>query len=84
MAECALSFLSSATMPIQLETKYIQPADPSLPPLALQVTHLVGSYMIWIGTTDEAEENVRMAPTRGSLVRDWACAMPPTSVRMLG
>ena len=67
-------------MSIQLETKYIAPADPSLPALVLQYTHLVNSCMIWVGTTDEPEENAHLAPMQGSLVRDWACAMPPLTV----
>ena len=68
-------------MSIHVETKYIPPTEPSLPALVLQCTQLVGSCMIWIGTTDETEENARLVPQQGSLARDWACAMPPTSVR---
>ncbi|KAF7792345.1 hypothetical protein EIP86_003381 [Pleurotus ostreatoroseus] len=66
-------------MPIHVETKYIAPADSTLPALALQATHLVNSYMIWIGCTDVPEESVQLAPLRGSLAKDWACAMPPSS-----
>lgn len=78
------SLLPPATMPIHVETKHIAPTDPTLPALALQATHLIDSYMVWIGFTDVPEENVQLAPLRGSLVKDWACAMPPSSVRRLG
>ena len=78
------SLLPPALMPIHVEPKYIAPADSTLPALALQATHLVNSYMIWIGCTDVPEESVQLAPLRGSLAKDWACAMPPSSVRPLG
>ncbi|GJE95494.1 PAC4 domain-containing protein [Phanerochaete sordida] len=51
---------------VSVHARFVPPAEPSLPPLALQVTRLVGSYML--------------APLRGSLTRDWTCAMPPTSI----
>ena len=62
---------------ISVETKYIAPSGPSLPALVVQVTRLVDSYMLWIGTTSEAEENVKLAPLQGCLAKDWACGMPP-------
>ena len=65
---------------IGVETKYIAPPDYSFPALALQVTRLAGSYMIWVGTTDESAEDIENAPLYGSLCRDWACAMPPLQV----
>ncbi|KZP18726.1 hypothetical protein FIBSPDRAFT_791626 [Athelia psychrophila] len=63
---------------ITVETKYLPPSEPSLPALALQITSLVGSYMLWIGTTDPAAgpDAAAQAPLHGSLARDWACAMP--------
>ncbi|EKM54417.1 uncharacterized protein PHACADRAFT_97648 [Phanerochaete carnosa HHB-10118-sp] len=64
---------------VSVHARFVPPADPSLPPLALQVTQLVGSYMIWVGSTEETAENVQLAPLRGALTRDWTCAMPPTS-----
>jgi len=69
---------STTSSPIHVRVKYIAPAHPALPPLALQITALTGSYMVWIGTTEESEENVHLAASRGSLLRDWACAMPPS------
>lgn len=65
---------------VHVYTKYVPPTEPALPPLALQVTQLVGSYMIWVGATEEPAEKVEYAPLRGALTRDWVCAMPPTSV----
>lgn len=65
---------------IRVHTKYVAPPEPSLPALALQVTQLVGSYMVWVGATEESPENAQLATARGALTRDWACAMPPTSV----
>jgi proteasome assembly chaperone 4 len=62
---------------ISVETKYIASSDSSLPALGLQVTRLVDSYMIWIGSTEVAAEEVHNAPLHGCLSRDWACAMPP-------
>ncbi|EPQ57310.1 hypothetical protein GLOTRDRAFT_58578 [Gloeophyllum trabeum ATCC 11539] len=72
--------MSSTTAPsIHVETKYVPPSDSTLPALALQVTRLVGSYMLWVGTTEGPSEEVDTAPLHGSLAKDWACAMPPIS-----
>lgn len=71
------------TTSIKVETKVIHSVEPSLPALALQITTMVDSYMLWIGTTDTSPEDVPKAPLQGNLARDWACAMPPTSVRIL-
>ncbi|KIJ19173.1 hypothetical protein PAXINDRAFT_69942 [Paxillus involutus ATCC 200175] len=57
-------------------TRYIPPPEPTLPALALHVTSLVDSYMLWAGVTEEPPETVQNAPRSGSLCRDWACAMP--------
>ncbi|KIK97798.1 hypothetical protein PAXRUDRAFT_135570 [Paxillus rubicundulus Ve08.2h10] len=57
-------------------TRYIPPAEPTLPALALHVTSLVDSYMLWVGVTEEPPETVENAPRSGALCRDWACAMP--------
>jgi proteasome assembly chaperone 4 len=65
---------------ISVETRFIPSADSSLPSLALQVSCLVDSYMIWIGTTECVPEDVHKAASQGSLTRDWACAMPPVTV----
>ncbi|KZT72120.1 hypothetical protein DAEQUDRAFT_749560 [Daedalea quercina L-15889] len=61
---------------IAVETRFVPPSDPTLPPLAIQVTQLLESYMLWVGTTEDAVEEVRNAPFKGHLARDWACAMP--------
>jgi proteasome assembly chaperone 4 len=68
---------------ISVQTKYLPASDPSLPALALQVTRLVDSYMLWVGTTERSLEDVSIAPSEGSLARDWACAMPPNTVCLL-
>ncbi|KAJ3473505.1 hypothetical protein NLI96_g12970 [Meripilus lineatus] len=62
---------------MHVESKYIPPSQRSLPALALQITQLSGSYMVWIGTTTCTTETVDKAAMQGSLLRDWACAMPP-------
>ncbi|KZT10956.1 uncharacterized protein LAESUDRAFT_741287 [Laetiporus sulphureus 93-53] len=67
---------------ISFRTRHVRPADPSLPALALQVTHLIDSYMLWVGTTDETAEEVYKAPLQGNLARDWACAMPARDLNM--
>jgi len=64
---------------ITQEIKYFAPSDANLPALVLQITRLVGSYMLWIGTTDVQPENAEAAVSRGRLCQDWACSMPPTS-----
>ncbi|KAG0701332.1 hypothetical protein DFH29DRAFT_927344 [Suillus ampliporus] len=61
---------------ISVTSKYVAPSDPSLPALALQITSLVGSYMIWVGATNQPPESVHHAAHSGVLCRDWACAMP--------
>ena len=61
---------------ISVSSNYIAPSDPSLPALALQITSLVDSYMIWVGATNQPPESVQNAARSGSLCRDWACAMP--------
>ncbi|KAH0827369.1 hypothetical protein J3R83DRAFT_4018 [Lanmaoa asiatica] len=63
---------------IEVRTKYIAPTEATLPALGVHVTRLVDSYMIWVGVTEETAETVEDAPRRGSLCRDWACAMPST------
>ncbi|GLB37582.1 putative proteasome assembly chaperone 4 [Lyophyllum shimeji] len=68
---------SETTASISVEVKYLTPSDPSLPALALQVTRLVDSYMLWIGTTEVPLNDVDKAATQSSLCKDWACAMPP-------
>ncbi|KAL4074244.1 hypothetical protein V8B97DRAFT_1931238 [Scleroderma yunnanense] len=61
---------------IKTRTIYISPSDRELPALALQVTSLTDSYMVWLGVTEEPPEAVKNAARSGSLCRDWACAMP--------
>lgn len=63
---------------IDVSTKYIAPAEAALPALAVHITRLVDSYMIWVGATEETAETVGDAPRTGSLCGDWACAMPST------
>ncbi|KAH7911983.1 hypothetical protein BJ138DRAFT_1084495 [Hygrophoropsis aurantiaca] len=64
------------TSAIRIKTICILPSDPSLPALALRITSLVDSYMLWVGVTDQPAENIENAPPSGSLCKDWACAMP--------
>lgn len=61
---------------ITVRTRYIGPAEPTLPGLGVHITRLVDSYMIWVGVTAETAETVEDAPRSGSLCKDWACAMP--------
>ncbi|KAI0256279.1 hypothetical protein BJV78DRAFT_1118015 [Lactifluus subvellereus] len=62
---------------IRVETRYFSASGTSSPALALQVTCLEDSYMLWIGVTEETEENADRATMRGHLGKDWAVAMPP-------
>lgn len=66
-------------MSISTVTKYLPPGDPTMPGLALQITQLVDSYMIWVGVA-ESSEGVERASVEGKLCQDWACAMPPKRV----
>jgi proteasome assembly chaperone 4 len=74
--------IASTMTAIRVETRYIAPSGVSAPALALQVTCLEDSYMLWIGATEEAEENAGRATVRGHLGKDWAVAMPPWKVRI--
>lgn len=62
---------------ISVETKYFPSSGASSPALALQVTCLADSYMLWIGVTEELEENATRAILQGHLGKDWAVSMPP-------
>ncbi|KAH7888493.1 hypothetical protein F5I97DRAFT_1853015 [Phlebopus sp. FC_14] len=64
---------------IGVRAQHISPSEASLPALGLHITSLVDSYMVWIGVTEEPPETVQNAPRSGSLCKDWACAMPPSS-----
>lgn len=61
---------------VHVEIKYIPAPDLSLPALAVQVTRLVDSYMLWAGTTDVSADDVQNVTLQGHLAKDWACAMP--------
>lgn len=61
-----------------------------IPAIIIQVTELVRSYMIWMGTTDadvadasDLDTIERLVAAQGSLAKDWACVMPPVAVREL-
>lgn len=68
---------------IRVETKYFPSSGTSSPALALQVTCLEDSYMLWIGVTEGLEENASEATSQGHLGKDWAMSMPPWKVRNL-
>jgi proteasome assembly chaperone 4 len=69
---------------ISVKTRYFPSSRTSSPALALQVTCLADSYMLWVGATEEPEENAGRAILRGHLGKDWAVAMPPWKVRTHG
>ncbi|KAA1474209.1 hypothetical protein DENSPDRAFT_781510 [Dentipellis sp. KUC8613] len=62
---------------IQVTTHHVPPTAPSEPAFVIQVTHLVGSYMLWIGTAERSGASAEQIMRSGHLARDWACAMPP-------
>ncbi|PPQ89723.1 hypothetical protein CVT25_014124 [Psilocybe cyanescens] len=63
----------------KVQVKLLDTNNPSLPPLVLQITHMVDTYMLWIGTADSNTNtgNGEKAVLNGNLCKDWACAMPP-------
>ena len=65
---------------ITTEIRHFPPIEDSLPAIVVQVTALVDSYMLWVGTTGRRPEDSQRAPAEGNLCRDWACAMPPLLV----
>lgn len=65
---------------IETEIKYFPPTDEGTPALVMQITHLVNSYMFWVGVTEERAEDAPRAVLQGNVCCDWACAMPPISV----
>jgi proteasome assembly chaperone 4 len=71
---------TTPTTRISVDLCHVKPEDPSLPALAVQVTQMIGSYMLWVGITEDPPEEVASAPLKGNLARDWACAMPSFNV----
>jgi proteasome assembly chaperone 4 len=63
----------SSSSPITVSTHAVARADASQPALAVQLTRLTGSYMLWAGLAPDPA-------VPGALARDWACAMPSTNV----
>lgn len=61
---------------IKVSSHYIPPVNSSSPALAIQVTSLVDSYMIWAGIAEGNAEDVHSAASQGRLTQEWACAMP--------
>ncbi|TFY74332.1 hypothetical protein EWM64_g9680 [Hericium alpestre] len=61
---------------IHVSSHRIAPASPTAPTLVVQVTHLVDSYMLWVGVADEPHVPEEQVIRNGHLARDWACAMP--------
>jgi hypothetical protein len=75
--------MSDVSSMISVDVRHVTPSDPALPALAVQVTKLVESYMLWVGVLEEGvgPDEVEKVPLQGSLARDWACAMPTANVR---
>lgn len=69
-----------AELGISVSTAFLESQKPTLPSLALQVTALVDSYMLWVGVCDGSPESKERAVIQGSLCKDWAVAMPPRVV----
>ncbi|KAH9485118.1 hypothetical protein JR316_0002025 [Psilocybe cubensis] len=71
--------MSRAGFTTKVQVKVLDTSDPSLPPLVLQITQMVDTYMLWIGAADSNTNigNGTNAVLNGNLCKDWACAMPP-------
>lgn len=65
---------------ITVTSHYVVPLDATGPGLAIQLTKLVDSYMVWVGVTENSPEQVHRAPAAGNLAKDWACAMGGSQV----
>ncbi|KAJ7287842.1 hypothetical protein C8J57DRAFT_1285057 [Mycena rebaudengoi] len=61
-------------MTITVTTHKYPAGDASQPALAVQITRLTGSMMIWVG--EDASGGNEDATTQGRLARDWAVGMP--------
>jgi proteasome assembly chaperone 4 len=70
-----------AELGISVSTAFLESRKPTLPSLALQVTTLVDSYMLWVGVCDGSAESKERAIIQGNLCKDWAVAMSPRMVR---
>ncbi|KIY68434.1 hypothetical protein CYLTODRAFT_489807 [Cylindrobasidium torrendii FP15055 ss-10] len=51
--------------------------------LSMQITSLVDSYMIWVGSADATTEDSN-PEENGKLCRDWAYAMPQPNKQPIG
>jgi proteasome assembly chaperone 4 len=60
---------------ISVETQYVPSPDGVQPALAVQVTRLVDSMLVWVGATALGSDEVERAPMSGHLGRDWAVGM---------
>ena len=60
---------------ISVETRYVPSPDGVQPALAVQVTRLVDSMLVWVGATVLGPDEVERAPMSGHLTRDWAVGM---------
>ena len=58
-------------MAIKVHRRRVESADGTLPAIAVEITEMVDSYMVWIGVPGEEQ--------LGNLCSDWACAMPASS-----
>ncbi|TFK25162.1 hypothetical protein FA15DRAFT_590993 [Coprinopsis marcescibilis] len=75
--------MESVQQDITVSTIFLPSKKSSLPPLALQVTSLKDSYMLWIGVCDGEAESKDQAVRQGNLCKDWAVAMPPKDSGMV-
>lgn len=67
-------------------TSYAFEPTSATPCIILQITELVDSYMIWVGSTDSDlsssdRDAIEQQIALGRFASDWACAMPPLGVR---
>ncbi|KAF8303349.1 hypothetical protein DL93DRAFT_2090296 [Clavulina sp. PMI_390] len=74
----------SALAPIVPKSYAFEASTTGIPAIIIQITELVQSLMIWVGTTEsdvmtgmDQASIERIVATKGSLAVDWACAMPP-------
>lgn len=76
-----------AVSPLSPKSFGFEATTNGMPAIIIQITEMLQSYMIWVGAVNADITSLsgstvieQLAATQGSLAKDWACAMAPSSV----